>query len=56
MPVRCDARTSFVPAGENLAERNYGYRPLSSQELAAILKELPKRRADFKSALFRVQR
>jgi len=26
-----------------LPERKYGYRPVSSQELAAILKELPKR-------------
>jgi serine/threonine-protein kinase HipA len=39
----CAGAVTFVPAGENLPERNYGYRPLSSQELAAILKELPKR-------------
>ena len=39
----CAGAVTFVPAGENLPERNYGYRTLSSQELAAILKELPKR-------------
>jgi serine/threonine-protein kinase HipA len=39
----CAGAVTFVPAGENLPERNYGYRPLSSQELAGILKELPKR-------------
>ena len=39
----CAGAVTFIPAGENLPERNYGYRPLSSQELAAILKELPKR-------------
>lgn len=39
----CAGAVTFVPAGENLPERNYGYRTLSSQELAAMLKELPKR-------------
>ena len=39
----CAGAVTFVPAGENLPERNYGYRRLSSRELAAILKELPKR-------------
>ena len=39
----CAGAVTFIPAGETLPERNYGYRPLSSQELAAILKELPKR-------------
>lgn len=39
----CAGAVTFIPAGENLPERNYGYRPLSSQELAAILKELPNR-------------
>ena len=39
----CAGAVTFIPAGENLSERKYGYRPVSSQELAAILKELPKR-------------
>ena len=39
----CAGAVTFIPAGEALPERNYRYRPLSSQELAAILKELPKR-------------
>ena len=39
----CAGAVTFVPTGENLPERNYGYRTLSSQELAAVLKELPKR-------------
>ena len=39
----CAGAVTFMPVGEALPERNYGYRPLSSQELAAILKELPKR-------------
>lgn len=39
----CAGAVTFIPAGENLPERKYGYRPVSSQELAAILKELPKR-------------
>jgi serine/threonine-protein kinase HipA len=39
----CAGAVTFIPAGEALPERNYGYRPISSQELAAILKELPKR-------------
>ena len=34
---------TFIRAGEPLPERNYSYRKLSSQELAAILKELPRR-------------
>jgi serine/threonine-protein kinase HipA len=38
----CAGAVTFIPAGEALPERNYGYRPLSSQELAAMLKELPK--------------
>jgi serine/threonine-protein kinase HipA len=36
-------RHHLHPAGENLPERKYGYRPVSSQELAAIPKERPKR-------------
>jgi serine/threonine-protein kinase HipA len=39
----CAGAVTFIPVGENLPERKYGYRPVSSQELAAILKELPKR-------------
>ena len=39
----CAGAVTFIPAGDGLPERNYGYRPLSSPELAAILKELPKR-------------
>ena len=39
----CAGAVTFIPAGEGLPERNYRYRTLSSEELAAILKELPKR-------------
>lgn len=39
----CAGAVTFVPSGENLPERNYRYRTLSSQELAAMLKDLPKR-------------
>jgi serine/threonine-protein kinase HipA len=39
----CAGAVTFIRSGEPLPERNYGYRTLSSQELAAILKELPKR-------------
>lgn len=39
----CAGAVSFIPAGEALPESNYSYRTLSSEELAAILKELPKR-------------
>ena len=39
----CAGAVTFIPAGQPLPERNYGYRSLSSHELAAILKELPKR-------------
>src|SRR6185369_15054736 len=39
----CAGAVTFVLAGEKLPERNYGYRTLSSQELAAMLKQLPKR-------------
>src|ERR1700691_191105 len=34
---------TFIPAGQVQAERNYSYRKLSTEELAAMLKELPKR-------------
>jgi serine/threonine-protein kinase HipA len=39
----CAGAVTFVSTGEKLPERNYGYRPLSSQELGAMLKQLPKR-------------
>src|ERR1700739_4445042 len=39
----CAGAVTFIPAGQTLPERNYGYRTLSSKELTAILKELPKR-------------
>jgi serine/threonine-protein kinase HipA len=39
----CAGAVTFMPAGEGLPERNYSYRTLSSEALAAILKELPKR-------------
>src|SRR5216684_232616 len=39
----CAGAVTFIPAGQALPERNYSYRKLSQQELAAILKELPKR-------------
>jgi serine/threonine-protein kinase HipA len=39
----CAGAVTFISAGQAPPERNYGYRALSSPELAAILKELPKR-------------
>jgi serine/threonine-protein kinase HipA len=39
----CAGAVTFIPSGQALPERNYGYRKLSAEELAAILKELPKR-------------
>lgn len=39
----CAGAVTFVPKGQPLPERNYSYRKLSSEELAAILKELPAR-------------
>src|SRR5580698_4596009 len=39
----CAGAVTFVAHGQGLPERNYGYRQLSENELAAILKELPKR-------------
>jgi len=39
----CAGAVTFVANGQGLPERNYGYRQLSEEELAAILKELPKR-------------
>jgi serine/threonine-protein kinase HipA len=39
----CAGAVTFIPAGEKLPEQHYGYRKLSPDELAAILRELPKR-------------
>ena len=39
----CAGAVTFIPAGQALPERNYSYRKISAEELAAILKELPKR-------------
>src|SRR5712671_3780794 len=38
----CAGAVTFIPTGQPLPERDYGYRKLSPHELAAILKELPK--------------
>jgi serine/threonine-protein kinase HipA len=39
----CAGAVTFMPAGQALPERNYSYRRLAAEDLAAILKELPKR-------------
>jgi HipA-like protein len=39
----CAGAVTFLPAGEKLPQQHYGYRKLSPDELAAILRELPKR-------------
>ena len=39
----CAGAVTFVPTGEALPERDYRYRMLSGKELAAVLRELPKR-------------
>jgi serine/threonine-protein kinase HipA len=39
----CAGAVTFVPTGERLPESDYRYRTLSSEELAAVLRELPKR-------------
>ena len=39
----CAGAVTFIPTGETLPEQHYGYRKLSPDELAAILRELPKR-------------
>jgi serine/threonine-protein kinase HipA len=39
----CAGAVTFIPAGQPLPERNYGYRKLSTDELAGIIKELPQR-------------
>jgi serine/threonine-protein kinase HipA len=39
----CAGAVTFVPTGEPLPESDYRYRTLSSEELAAVLRELPRR-------------
>uniref|UniRef100_Q026L8 HipA domain protein n=1 Tax=Solibacter usitatus (strain Ellin6076) TaxID=234267 RepID=Q026L8_SOLUE len=39
----CAGAVTFLPHGEPMPDRHYGYRRLSEEELAAILKELPRR-------------
>jgi serine/threonine-protein kinase HipA len=39
----CAGAVTFVPTGEPLPESDYRYRTLSSEELATVLRELPKR-------------
>jgi serine/threonine-protein kinase HipA len=39
----CAGAVTFIPAEQGPPQRNYSYRKLSTEELAAILKELPKR-------------
>jgi serine/threonine-protein kinase HipA len=39
----CAGAVTFMRSGEPLPERDYGYRKLSAEELARILKELPTR-------------
>lgn len=39
----CAGAVTFLPHGEPMPDRHYGYRKLSGEELAAILKELPRR-------------
>lgn len=39
----CAGAVTFLPHGEPMPDRHYGYRDLSEEELAAILKQLPRR-------------
>jgi serine/threonine-protein kinase HipA len=39
----CAGAVTFLPQGTPMPDRNYGYRRLSEEELASILKELPRR-------------
>src|ERR1700691_2165950 len=39
----CAGAVTFVPTGEPLPESDYRYRALSSEELSAVLRELPRR-------------
>ncbi len=39
----CAGAVTFMPAGQPLPERDYEYRPLTQEELAGIIRELPTR-------------
>jgi serine/threonine-protein kinase HipA len=39
----CAGAVTFLPQGEPMPDRHYGYRELSDEQLAAILKKLPRR-------------
>jgi serine/threonine-protein kinase HipA len=39
----CAGAVTFIPAGQSLPEQDHSYKKLTSHELSAILKELPKR-------------
>src|SRR5277367_224540 len=39
----CAGAVTFIPAGQSLPQQDHSYRKLTSHELSAILKELPKR-------------
>ena len=39
----CAGAVTFLPSGQPLPERNYGYRKLTGKELADIIRELPRR-------------
>lgn len=39
----CAGAVTFMPKGQSLPERDYNYRPLTQEELARIIKELPAR-------------
>ena len=39
----CAGAVTFIPAGEEFPQSDYKYRPLDDQELARILRELPRR-------------
>jgi serine/threonine-protein kinase HipA len=39
----CAGAVTFIPAGQELPKRDYHYRKLDAKELAAVLRELPKR-------------
>lgn len=39
----CAGAVTFIPSGESLPEHNYSYRQLTSEKLAEILRQLPRR-------------
>lgn len=39
----CAGAVTFIPTGESLPDRNYSYRELTSERLAEILRQLPRR-------------